>query len=455
MDERMYEQNQPSYKSETSYQNQPMNQGQPMYQNQPMNQGQPMYQNQPMYQGQQVYQGQQMYQGQPPYQRQWSNQGQPPYHGQPMNQGRPVYQGQPTYQRYNATNGNPTYCYNIGTVQNMKSPEQLRYEYENYQRYLERNKEKKQISRLSRVLLYYILIMSVPSIVYCFFKILAVTMEYYDSALLEAKLNEVIDSITNNGWLYLIGIALGLGVLLIYRRTKLFTEDVIGRRKPMKFLTFLILVVVLFVPQTFSSLFSLGLDQIFDLLGISSNDTLDTLFSSNNMPISMYLYVIVFGPIMEEILFRGVVLHRLERYGRVFAIVATSFCFGLFHGNLTQGIFAFLVGLLLGYVALEYSVKWAMALHIINNGVAMLLDVLANQLPDIDMELFSFLGFAVLAVIGIAILIVKKAQIKAYISQHPTVPGSKRLVYGNAWFIVMICFFGVSILIYWVGLFSV
>jgi len=41
--------------------------------------------------------------------------------------------------------------------------------------------------------------------------------------------------------------------------------------------------------------------------------------------------------------------------------------FGLFHGNLVQSPYAFVVGLVLGYTAVEYSITWAMVLHMLNN----------------------------------------------------------------------------------------
>ena len=37
------------------------------------------------------------------------------------------------------------------------------------------------------------------------------------------------------------------------------------------------------------------------------------------------------------------------------------------HGNIMQIPFAIVVGVVLGYVAIEYSIFWSIALHIINN----------------------------------------------------------------------------------------
>ena len=96
------------------------------------------------------------------------------------------------------------------------------------------------------------------------------------------------------------------------------------------------------------------------------------------------------------------------------SILGSAFLFGLFHGNLLQTPYAFLVGLVLGYVAVEYSVGWSMALHIFNNLVlADLLSRLTANLSEVAasvLELTIFTGFFVAAV---AILIANRARVRA------------------------------------------
>ncbi|QYN60942.1 CPBP family intramembrane metalloprotease [Bifidobacterium asteroides] len=72
-------------------------------------------------------------------------------------------------------------------------------------------------------------------------------------------------------------------------------------------------------------------------------------------------------PVVEEFLLRGVVMGRLRPYGRTFAIVTSSFIFACLHGDITQSLFTFLLGLVLGFIAMKYSIIWSMALHIFNN----------------------------------------------------------------------------------------
>ena len=83
----------------------------------------------------------------------------------------------------------------------------------------------------------------------------------------------------------------------------------------------------------------------------------------------MWLYIGLVGPVIEELVFRGVLMGSLAPYGRNFAIVTSALMFALYHGDLVQGLFAFVMGLVLGFVAMEYSLVWSIALHVFNNAV--------------------------------------------------------------------------------------
>ena len=65
------------------------------------------------------------------------------------------------------------------------------------------------------------------------------------------------------------------------------------------------------------------------------------------------LATVILAPISEELLFRGLTLRFLRSAGAKFAIanVLQALFFGILHMNLVQGIYAFVVGLVLGYVA--------------------------------------------------------------------------------------------------------
>ncbi len=89
-----------------------------------------------------------------------------------------------------------------------------------------------------------------------------------------------------------------------------------------------------------------GLEDIFTFYQKIENLT----FSYQN-PIILILTTVIIGPIAEELTFRGLV----QRRARVWlkpgtAIVVSSLIFGLAHMNMIQLIYAFGIGLLLGYL---------------------------------------------------------------------------------------------------------
>lgn len=88
-----------------------------------------------------------------------------------------------------------------------------------------------------------------------------------------------------------------------------------------------------------------------------------------DISLGLLLIVTVFAPILEELTFRGVLLQGLKRYGENFAVVASAFLFGLAHYNLYQFFLAFGLGIVLGYGALRYSLRFSILLHILNNSL--------------------------------------------------------------------------------------
>lgn len=99
------------------------------------------------------------------------------------------------------------------------------------------------------------------------------------------------------------------------------------------------------------------------------------------------LLVALLPAVAEEVTFRGVVLAGLRRSGsRWIAVVGSALIFGLFHLNPYHVVAASVVGLLLGWVALESgSIVPGMLIHLVNNGVQVLLD----RLPGVAGELRS------------------------------------------------------------------
>ncbi len=72
--------------------------------------------------------------------------------------------------------------------------------------------------------------------------------------------------------------------------------------------------------------------------------------------------------LIEEFAIRGVLMQPLRKYGDTFAIVMSSLVFAVMHGEFIQGIFAFLAGVVLGYIVVATGTIWTgVIVHFMNN----------------------------------------------------------------------------------------
>lgn len=56
------------------------------------------------------------------------------------------------------------------------------------------------------------------------------------------------------------------------------------------------------------------------------------------------LIIVVCAPIVEELIFRKLLIDRISKYGELTAILVSALMFGLYHANLNQFVYAFFMG---------------------------------------------------------------------------------------------------------------
>ncbi len=101
--------------------------------------------------------------------------------------------------------------------------------------------------------------------------------------------------------------------------------------------------------------------------GKEAANPLEDFLASSNI-IIILIYVALFAPVFEELVFRKVLLNKLRRFGDVPAILLSAFAFGLIHMNISQFFYASTIGILFGYIAIRTnSVRYTILLHMIIN----------------------------------------------------------------------------------------
>ncbi|WP_370773970.1 lysostaphin resistance A-like protein [Clostridium sp.] len=121
----------------------------------------------------------------------------------------------------------------------------------------------------------------------------------------------------------------------------------------------------------------------------------------------------ILSPIIEEMMFRGVMLNKLRRYGDKVAIITTAILFGLFHANFSQFFYAVALGMIFAYVALKTgTIKYSIILHIVVNimGGVILPAVIGD---GSNIAAVGCVGLALLAIVivGLVLLIKNRKNI--------------------------------------------
>jgi len=141
----------------------------------------------------------------------------------------------------------------------------------------------------------------------------------------------------------------------------------------------------------------------------------DAVYSSDYafqipLRVSLPAYGIV-APFAEEVAFRGILFKYLSKWMNIIpAILISAVIFGLYHGNVMQGIYAFLMGVLL---ALMMHLTDSLAGSAICHMSANILVTLYANIPEFYAVLMSVPGMLVMGVItaaGIVLFTVMKKR---------------------------------------------
>lgn len=127
-------------------------------------------------------------------------------------------------------------------------------------------------------------------------------------------------------------------------------------------------------------------------LAVSNNAALDiTEQFLGESKLAMWLFIGVIGPVVEELIFRGVILGGLRTTGRIFsAIVLSALLFALIHMNLNQFSYTFVMGIYWGLLAeATGSLIPSMICHVIINSVSVIMTFVSYGSLD---ELNALLG---------------------------------------------------------------
>ena len=262
-----------------------------------------------------------------------------------------------------------------------------------------------------------------------------------------AAMENAMVQASESAWGYFLAAAVGFMILLLWKKPRFVKEEIFAKGAPMKAGTFFAILCVFLSGQMLYQILTTLQELLLNSFGFTLMEGLESMaMDTDNF--SMFLYAGILAPITEELLFRGLIQRTMLPYGKRFAIFVSSFTFGLFHGNLIQAPYAFAVGLVLGYVASEYSIGWAMVLHMINNLVlGDMLYRIFGGLPEDVVNLIVWAIILVCTVAAVIVLIVKRKEIGAWRRENRTVKGYMKCYFSCAGTIVLLVIMGLNILL--------
>ena len=192
-------------------------------------------------------------------------------------------------------------------------------------------------------------------------------------AILQQKAPDFLNSVWGN-WI-LAGVSMYVFCLPVYlllmRRVP--KQPALGTKTPFSgsqvFVLFVICLSTTYLGNYISIAINAGLAAI---KGAPITNPLE--FTGDGSLLATVLFGVILSPIVEEIIFRKVLIDRLEQYGEGLCILASGWFFGLYHGNLSQLIYAFALGCIFAFVYVRSGrLRYSSLLHVAINACGLVI----------------------------------------------------------------------------------
>ncbi len=161
--------------------------------------------------------------------------------------------------------------------------------------------------------------------------------------------------------LYLFGVP---AIFLFVRKTEILPPK--KKRLPIGEFLLLFLIGRFFtLAGTYISNFLIGITETF--LKSPITDATSELISSTPAWLT-FISAVIIAPIVEELIYRKIIIDRIYAHGEWIAILFSSIIFALAHGNLYQVAYAFLNGCILGLLYIRTGhLRYSIAFHMLTN----------------------------------------------------------------------------------------
>lgn len=284
----------------------------------------------------------------------------------------------------------------------------------------EKRSVKKHINHVMRGILFYNIIILLVVVADMVIKTVGVMLEHPGGPEQNAAIDALLGKLISTGSSSIVAVLIGTAFLLVYYRKDSLLEPMLALGKRPSAGMFAGCICLMMLAQILFSAIAAGAEAAANQLGYSFMSSIEAA-TGTSKTLSMFLYAGIFGPVIEEIIYRGFLMKSLQKYGKTFAILVSAAVFGLMHGNLLQSIFAFMVGLVFGYAAMEYSIYFSILLHVLNNLLfGDVLTKLIERLPVGGQNLVYIIVVGGLAAAGCVVAFRHRKEIVSYFKRNNT-----------------------------------
>ena len=160
---------------------------------------------------------------------------------------------------------------------------------------------------------------------------------------------------------------------------------------------------------------SIALNIVIALTNMAGKDTAFVEVSDTITSNPLIVTIICAGiliPIVEEIIFRGLIFNRIKcQYNFLAGLLISSLLFGIYHGNIVQGIYATLLGIFLGFAYHKTkSILIPIFIHMSGNTIVSIYAKLGENEENIGILVVTVAISIIFALIGTIYFINRKVE---------------------------------------------
>ncbi|NQX82645.1 MAG: CPBP family intramembrane metalloprotease, partial [Flavobacteriaceae bacterium] len=135
-----------------------------------------------------------------------------------------------------------------------------------------------------------------------------------------------------------------------------------------------------------------------NFISIKNNINLNTVL--------LFLNIVILGPFLEELVFRGLILNSFLKRNKSIGILISSVLFSLIHLSVTSFITSFFFGIVLSILFIRKGIIYSISLHVFYNLLWFVLKIFSQEYFQIEALLNFNITYWIIVIFSLSILVI-------------------------------------------------